>query len=72
MDGTGLAKLAIALGTSEVLAQVVDHPVLEELPHQRVAFVTESQFPHRIKVRFTWVSFGGVPDPLAFPFQPST
>ena len=30
------------VGTSDVLAQVVDHPVSEEFPHQRTAPVTVS------------------------------
>src|SRR2546426_8399644 len=70
VDGTGLGKLARALGTSEVLAQAVDHPVLEELPHQRVALVTESQLPQRINVRNTFESLPGVPLPLALPCHP--
>jgi len=67
--GIALGKFVIPLGTSEVLPQVVDHPVSEELPQKRVAFVTESQFAQRISVRFTLVSVVMEP-PLLHPALP--
>ena len=64
-----MEKLAIVLGTSDLLAQVVAHPVLEEFPHQRVALLIESQLPQRNNVRLTLVSFPGA-TPLLLPCQP--
>src|SRR4029077_17902764 len=69
----------MAAGTSVMLEQAVDHPVLAKLPHQRVpdwSFVpvrlldvNMSQLPQRRSVRFTFVSFvTGVP--LLFPIHP--
>jgi len=42
LDGTLLPYGLIPEGTSDVLAQMVDQPGSDELPHQRTALVTVS------------------------------
>lgn len=70
--GTAFGYFAAPVGTSEVLAQAVDHAGSDEFPHQRVAFVTASQFPQRIMVEATSESLATLQQLLPVLDHPNT